>query len=756
MKTWTFETGHLTEGLSLTPDLQGKLGNIVFLGQAARDTHHARVALARRNPAQVISGKVLNTEPQKITLRSGQPNEFSFWVLAKPRQPSKKELIRVNTAGTYTRSTQGGWKAIEGNPERIVGGSGKHSDSARVCSYSDSLVVMRPGDVIRVKLSGGYKFKPYVLYFNTDGELTVSLFEEWKAAQSGQKTAETTNAVEMMFGTMPIYSFGGSRRDGWGINTGIETTKLVASGRAFTLGPREDKGWRQKVRKTVAVAEGLPSPVTEAAVAKVDHRIVLLKSETREPGKCLVRVNTAYLRKGGRTGADPHRESPTLLAEGWMEIGTANVQHHRDQLYVVTEGDVLRIGQVAKRYPADYVVYVKGGVAKCELFDDWERKDAEQNPQIYLAQKRTIPSQVPPEWIGKPVVLVEEEEHRGERSFREREPYVLVEVEGSDHVCVQLDWENPDPERNWNVTQHKIWWVILRDDLKVPEPEETKARQADQEGLKQQLEAIKAMTCFPLAEESLKERIKGLTWGIQSADWEEQAQAALDQFNKVRAGLEKLQALQDSGQILIDFGGHYRQGGMANNENYWVIQSDGSLREADTQESKLRQWQFVTAKELALRWVCGTMRDVAGSSLFEVAKMPIGGCTEAQLETVKQIEQELGVPNAFGLDTQAQAKEDALLVEIVTACRQSRMLRSVPNLEFLNVTGTQGQRTNDDEGHIRGRLARHVKEDGEFPVEVSNRQAQLIEQMEVAGGILEFLVYHKFGQWNLNIRWRKE
>lgn len=112
-----------------------------------------------------------------------------------------------------------------------------------------------------------------------------------------------------------------------------------------------------------------------------------------------------------------------------------------------------------------------------------------------------------------------------------------------------------------------------------------------------------------------------------------------------------------AGTALENFGGYFRRMGVSGNGDWWVVRSDGSLRDPEEVNYRKRynsegqkQWSFVGPDELALRWDCGTTRDVDGSSTFEVVKLPVGGCTAAQLHTVRSIEEEIGAtPGVFGL-----------------------------------------------------------------------------------------------------------
>lgn len=655
MKTFTFSKGTLTEGIRLTDDPKGKLGKVVFLGEEGRGRRYERVGLKKNSPPQVVDGKVLAAEPTQITLRRGQPDEFSFWVLSAPTAETDAVLVRIRTEGTYTRDSHGGWRTVEGKPETVIAGSGAETDSARLCSWRDGLVVMRPGDVLKITLAGGHKFKSFALFFDAEDRLTASFFEDWEAGRAAEKLARAAadSEVEVLFGTMPTFSFGHlGRGKGWGVTEGIET-QVIPGGRGLKLGPRSTN-WRSQHYEVIACAEGLPETVVSAAVGKTNGNLVFLKSERTEGGKFLVRVDTDGLRKRGRTGATPFRGEPTMLARGTMEHGTANPIAHYDELWVMGDGDVLRAGQVMaeKLYPEDHVLYVEGGKISCQRLADWERQDAGVNPEFYRNQNRAVPSQVPPEWIGRVVMTVEEESLRGERYFDEKGPHALVSIDGESKVTVDYGWDDPTVTANTNITRHDVWWVVLRSDLHVtegPSDEELARLEAVREHLKKEIEKVLYFepTCAILTD-GWRERLRSVVFHLPYPEGLEKAKAALAEFEAARPELEVLHARIQAGETLPNFGGTYRRGGMTRNEDWWVVRPDGSLREADESRRKEKIWTEVVAHELALHWFCKHMGNVAANSIFEVCKMPVGGGTPAQLEKVREIEQELGVPNGFG------------------------------------------------------------------------------------------------------------
>lgn len=224
----------------------------------------------------------------------------------------------------------------------------------------------------------------------------IESFEEGVKPESSNQLA-----ADLLFATMPAFSFSSDTR--WTLQRGIGTM-VIGTGRGFQLGPKGD-GWRSFERVTVMTAEGLPEIVERAAVTKSGKNLILVKSDRVEAGKFLVRLNTESFRKRGYTTATIIRGQPTKLAEGSMHHGSANPISHYDMLWVIGEGDVLRIGQQSEEYSSDHALFVEGGELKLEQYYAWELRDARRDPTPYII-KGWCPIELLPEaWIGKVVAL---------------------------------------------------------------------------------------------------------------------------------------------------------------------------------------------------------------------------------------------------------------------------------------------------------------------------------------------------------------
>lgn len=110
--------------------------------------------------------------------------------------------------------------------------------------------------------------------------------------------------------------------------------------------------------------------------------------------------------------------------------------------------------------------------------------------------------------------------------------------------------------------------------------------------------------------------------------------------------LRKLLEQMDEGTILINFGGHYRVMGSTDNANFWVLDPHGFPRNPDLVEDRRgyagcdgkKTWRLLQPEELAISW---SKSCTAADHHFVVNKLPVGGCTEAQLEAVEGIEDEM-------------------------------------------------------------------------------------------------------------------
>jgi len=258
---------------------------------------------------------------------------------------------------------------------------------------------------------------------------------------------------------MPAYTFGSRQNEGWALRLGLEAVS-IPSGRAVKLGPKSSR-WRIERVETIAVSPALSRELTEAAIAKTGGKFVLLRAEKVETGKYLVRVNTEGLRKLGRTAASVYRGSPALITEGWMEIGSQNVSHHRDQLWVVSVDDVLRVGQEYRETAPDRVIYVEDGALKLDSFHAWRVRDARANPAEYIKDGWCPVDQLPNEWIGRVVEFFDE----ARETIGSGHPYGLTKVGPEPEVNYEWNALKPSGMNPHMSVRPEAVWAKLREDL---------------------------------------------------------------------------------------------------------------------------------------------------------------------------------------------------------------------------------------------------------------------------------------------------
>lgn len=204
MRCYTWTGQGMESGVVLVDD--PKLGKVVFLGEEGRGRRYEKIALDRRTPPAVVDGRVHTATLRKVTLpaRDDKP-EKAFWVLDADKAPADKApadkiLVRVSTEAVYTRNSAGGWAVAAGTPELLVAGHGAHGIAGRIGSWADGLIVMRPGDVLKVRPEGGYKVEAHALW--VDGASMPQTcswqdYESMRAVAAAERTlAAAPDAVD--------------------------------------------------------------------------------------------------------------------------------------------------------------------------------------------------------------------------------------------------------------------------------------------------------------------------------------------------------------------------------------------------------------------------------------------------------------------------------------------------------------------------------------------------------------------------------
>lgn len=235
---------------------------------------------------------------------------------------------------------------------------------------------------------------------------------------------------------------------------------------------------------------------------------------------------------------------------------------------------------------------------------------------------------------------------------------------------------------------------------------------------------------------------------------------------------------QDKGEIVTNFGGWSRDSG-DNTAMHWVISPDGTLRECDDRKGSRSEggggrgrgastyWNVVEQGEVAVSWA----HDNQSSPVkVHVAMGDPGTITPAQLKTLRAVEDEQGVRRgSFGLDKDAEMIDAPLRDAIIRAASKLPMYIQDSLGEEIDLT------------NVVTRNGVHVYGGDDFPYEftrpydlssvlvyadeqnldpsatsdvVYQREAERVYSERVHGGLVELFAYLKWGQWNLNLRWR--
>ncbi len=683
MKAFTWQGGEVREGIGLVADTH--LGLVVFLGEEGRGRRYEKVALGRHRPADVFEGCVYDAHPAKISLpaRDGKPEKV-FYVLEKPRGGTTEVLVRINSHTSYIRNGQGCWRTIVGEPQTLISGYGAFGDAGRIGNWDDGLVVLRPGDVLKVFPSRGNE---YALWLK-DGKPTTTSWKDYENIQAVEKAkalvanaAENPGAISTVFGRMRTFTFAeGEITTGLCVSEGA-TGKVIAfgeAGRGRNLVEVPLVGIEPVVKSD---RYGRATEVVEqAAVAKLDEKVTPPRFSWEQPtvktiyglaqsskleDALLVRVSTAGPYTKGSTGeVKTWKGNPALITSGSGAHGDAGrIGGWSDALLVLREGDVLYVrAEGGYKSAGPWAVYVKDGDLCTEAWHSWKVEDAKSDPAFYVAKGTAPMGYAPSEWIGRIVKvcsLSQEQSGCGpvKTVLDERATGELIRIEKGS-VVLNLGWDG----RDYHEAAVSGAWVEIENDKRVrrlegEEAEKRKRIRAEAEELRDKAAAIAALSHFRLAEAGLRGKMQEVAapqqtfdlmpvdgWGEALSSWIERAKAVIEKWQTAEAELKALEARQSSGDMLVDFSAWHRRGGATNVGDGWVIRPDGTCREPDQSDVPRHKhdgtytWRLVGPEELAIVW---SKAFTAADHKFTIAKRPKGGCTAEQLATVERLEREI-------------------------------------------------------------------------------------------------------------------
>lgn len=472
LKTYTWTAGGVDAGIETKND--ERFGAVVFLGEDGRGRRFERVAMSHHRPADVdpVEGEILEATPEKIVLpaSNGRPEKI-FFVLARPSRPSVDVLVRVNTYTGYVRGGNGCWRTVAGEPTTVVSGYGAFGDAGRIGNWSDGLIVLHPGDVLKVCPSctrGGYTSWALWLEGGVPKTLPFERYErelalagaraEMAKAQNGEASLRTA------FGRMPAMTYIVGNGD---VESGI---KLVAGDTAISFGQKGrgriatevpfvgfTAGERLEEAGVVILSEK-EKKVSSYEAPEVERLYGLVESQVvEEVGAILLRIVGNRTPRRGCVDTQKLRGEPTQLARGVFASGDAGYAGSSDDtLWVLRSGESVVIRSSGEN---SRVLENQNGVLQTPSWYDWKVADGQANPSAYIPKGRAPWGHVPTEWIGRVVAV----DYRGDSSIEGE----LVEVhKGS--ISLNLGWDGRDRKV---VAFETGVWVTLHADKKVAAPD---------------------------------------------------------------------------------------------------------------------------------------------------------------------------------------------------------------------------------------------------------------------------------------------
>lgn len=478
MKCYTWSGTKVEMGIAMISD--PKLGQVIFLGEEGRGRRYEKVALGKRNPAEVVGGRVMNAVPQKIALpaRDGKP-EKTFYVLERPRNGNGHQaLVRVSTQWCYTKNSAGRWETVAGKPETIVSGHGAHGIAGRIGNWDDGLILMSPGDLLKIKPEGGHKTEAFALWSDESGTLQTASWQDYENLQAVSKAealiaeAETApQALNLAFGRMPCTTYVGRGE----FRAGIEIGK-GATGPAIMLG---EKGRGRKLVEIPFVGMEAPKQPCPSRGEKGGWYSSAEPSEhDKKCSKCGIqrdKVGQGYeTQLVHPTDRGEVRDLLRLVAVVKLSEEVTPPRYSYDQptvkvIYGLTSGDrdeaagtwLVRIvptrsphrsytqveklrgepkelargnfasGAAGAAGSADDALYVfrpgdavkigesrvvenVAGEIRSSFYSDWEAADGIANPAAYIANGKAPSTKIPAEWVGRVVSVI----HRVAETYR--------------------------------------------------------------------------------------------------------------------------------------------------------------------------------------------------------------------------------------------------------------------------------------------------------------------------------------------------
>lgn len=806
MKCYTWSNGKIAEGIALKQD--DRLGLVVYLGEASSHKRDSRryeaISLSTKSMplkagspgpnGEVLNPRVVEATPRQITLpaKPGMP-EKKFFVLEAPTASDPRILVRINAYGGYVRDGSGYWRTEAGTPEDLIAGHGEFGDAGRLGGWADGLVVIKPGDVLRISPTVG---ATCALWIEGDKPTTATWkeYEQIIAVAAAEatmaKAASDPEALPTLFGMMPAYTYTG----GQNFAAGIKVTK-GATGPVVSLG-EQGRGSTLTEVPLVGIAP-TGETIDRAAVAELSKKEVpgrysydqpttkvvygLVKAVANEVGAVLLAV-LLYTSKRCHIELKTLRGNPVQIGHGNMSTGDAGrVGSAPQDLYVLHEGDALQTGVYDRPW---WVIELKNGKLTSTGFEEWEISDAATHAAEYVAKGKAPWGHVPQDWVGKVVTLLHWNTERWDSEKREHYSEMQEgktgEVIAISPLTLNLGWDGQDRR---DIVVESATWVKLETSktvTRLTSEEENKRSdlKTQAEYLRGKAKAATEESFFKFLADELREKLRKLAngdenfatmgtfsspsvWDTSLTQFVERGQATMATFLDAEAEAIEKEKAQNAGEKLFNFSAWHRRGGATNVGDGFVIRADGTLRERDSDDVRAHKsdgtytWKIVESDELALVY----RKDyTAAPHVGEIAHKPVGGyCTPAQLAAVKAIELELGAPDGlFGLDPEANARM-ALVRE-----QEEKRLTIIKSV-LASIGGVDGiasvtLRQLQDEGVDIG-FQHPMYQDINLATPADEicrkREARVVRRVAAANGALLYLAYKYNGGALISAVWRE-
>jgi hypothetical protein len=175
MKCFTYFKGRIETGIQVDDD--DVLGQVVKLGDKSS---FVKVPLSAQRLPLMKDGRLIQASP---TFRINQSGKTCY--LERATYTTSQYLVRINTKGVGVVNGFGTWHAVGRDIEQLATITMSYGWKEYPSRWTDSLVLMSPGNVVRVKPEGCREGKHIALIYNS--HLICQPFEDWQMEKGAWK-----------------------------------------------------------------------------------------------------------------------------------------------------------------------------------------------------------------------------------------------------------------------------------------------------------------------------------------------------------------------------------------------------------------------------------------------------------------------------------------------------------------------------------------------------------------------------------------